>query len=89
VLPWTDADGKPVGGMTVWSAEKDGGDHFAPSNAPFMVNYRVEDLHALLSALRSEGCQVLDKVDESEYGKFGWVVDPDGNKVELWEPPAE
>ena len=52
-----------------------------------MVNYRVDKLHPLLAALRAAGCQVDDKVDESEYGKFGWVIDPDGNKIELWEPP--
>ncbi len=54
-----------------------------------MVNYRVADVRALLKALREEGCNVLDKFDDSEYGKFGWVIDPEGNKVELWEPPAE
>lgn len=86
-FPWTDADGKPVDGMTVWSVSAADGDHFAPSTASFMVNYRVEDLRGLLDALRAEGCQVLDKVDEAEFGKFGWVIDPDGNKVELWEPP--
>jgi predicted enzyme related to lactoylglutathione lyase len=53
-----------------------------------MVNYRVADLHALLAALRAEGCNVLEKVDDSEFGKFGWVIDPEGSKVELWEPPA-
>ncbi len=53
-----------------------------------MVNYRVEDLHALVAALKAEGCNVLDKIDESEYGKFAWVIDPEGNKVELWQPPA-
>lgn len=82
---WTDADGAPVAGTTAWSifpADADTG------GAPFMVNYRVADLQALLAALREAGCDVLDKVDESEYGKFGWVVDPEGNKVELWEPPA-
>lgn len=52
-----------------------------------MVNYRVEDLTALFQALRAEGCQVLDKTEDSEYGKFGWVIDPEGNKVELWQPP--
>lgn len=82
---WSDADGKPVGGTTAWSIG-DGG-YFAPSQSPFMVNYRVEDLTALLQALREEGCEVLDKTDESEYGKFGWVIDPEGNKVELWQPP--
>ncbi|QJD92734.1 VOC family protein [Duganella dendranthematis] len=73
---------------TIWSIGESGGDHFAPSTAPFMINYRVDDLSALLQALREEGCQVLDKTDDSEYGKFGWVVDPEGNKVELWQPPA-
>ena len=84
---WTDADDKPVGGTTVWSIGAQDGDTFAPSTAPFMVNYRVADIRALLKALREEGCNVLDKFDDSEYGKFGWVIDPEGNKVELWEPP--
>jgi len=84
---WTDAEGKPTGGTTIWSVAG-GNDYFAPSKSAFMVNYRVADLHALLAALRAEGCNVLDKVDESEYGKFGWVMDPEGNKVELWQPPA-
>jgi predicted enzyme related to lactoylglutathione lyase len=53
-----------------------------------MINYRVEDLHALVNALKEEGCNVLDDSSESEYGKFAWVIDPEGNKVELWEPPA-
>ncbi|HYV84728.1 MAG TPA: VOC family protein [Patescibacteria group bacterium] len=83
---WTDDSGKPVGGTTVWSIGG-GGDHYAPSKAPFMVNYRVADLQSLLKALREEGCQVLEKTDDSEYGKFGWVMDPEGNKVELWQPP--
>jgi predicted enzyme related to lactoylglutathione lyase len=52
-----------------------------------MVNYRVDDLQALVKALKEEGCNVLEKIDESEFGKFGWVMDPEGNKVELWEPP--
>ena len=87
-FPWTDDTGKPVGGTTAWSIGAAGGDHFAPSTSTFMVNYRVADLAALLQALRDEGCDVLDKTDDSEYGKFGWVMDPEGNKVELWEPPA-
>jgi predicted enzyme related to lactoylglutathione lyase len=78
----------PGGGSTVWSVGALGNDYYAPSQASFMVNYRVADLHALLAALRAEGCAVQDKVEESEYGKFGWVMDPEGNKVELWQPPA-
>ena len=53
----------------------------------FMINYRVADLHALVVVLRDEGCNVLERTEESEYGKFAWVMDPEGNKVELWEPP--
>jgi len=53
-----------------------------------MVNYRVADLAALLAALRAEGCAVDERTETSEYGKFGWVVDPEGNKIELWEPPT-
>lgn len=84
---WSDDAGQPVGGTTIWSVAGADGDPFAPGKAPFMVNYRVADLHALIAELRKEGCNVLDKTDESEYGKFGWVIDPEGNKVELWEPP--
>ena len=53
-----------------------------------MVNYRLEDLLALVKVLREEGCKVLDKNDDAEYGKFAWVIDPEGSKVELWQPPA-
>ena len=84
---WTDEAGTPTGGMTVWSISGPNPESFKPSTASFMINYRVADLHAVLAALRSEGCNVLEKVDESEYGKFGWVIDPEGNKVELWQPP--
>ncbi|GLQ52345.1 VOC family protein [Dyella flava] len=75
-------------GTTAWNPFKDDTTYFAPSTASFMINYRVEDLHALLAALKAEGCNVDDKVDESEFGKFGWVIDPEGNKVELWQPPS-
>ena len=86
---WSDADGKSTGGMTVWSVIPETSNQFAPSTATFMVNYRVEDLDAVIAALKSEGCNVLDKIVDSDYGKFGWVIDPEGNKVELWQPPAE
>lgn len=84
---WVDEAGNPTGGTTIWSIDSASGDYFAPSKAPFMINYRVADLAALLGLLRAEGCHVLEKIDESEYGKFGWVIDPEGNKVELWQPP--
>ena len=86
---WTDAEGNPTKGTTAWLIGADDGKHFAPSKSTFMVNYRVENLTTLLQALRDEGCNVLEKTTEdADYGKFGWVMDPEGNKVELWEPPA-
>ena len=88
VFSWADPDGKPSGGTTVWSIGSEEGDSFAPSKASFMVNYRVEDLYALVAVLKAQGCNVLDKIDDSEYGKFAWVIDPEGNKIELWQPPA-
>jgi len=84
---WADAAGNPTKGTTVWSISPSSGQQFAPSTSTFMINYRVEDLAVLLRALREEGCDVLEKTDESEFGKFGWVMDPEGNKVELWQPP--
>ncbi len=85
---WTDDAGKPVAGTTIWTVHPSEGDPYAPGAASFMVNYRVENLLGLVKALREEGCHVLEKVDDSEYGKFAWVIDPEGNKVELWQPPA-
>jgi len=85
---WADDAGIPGGGSTVWSISGLDSDYFAPSTQPFMINYRVADLAALLETLRSEGCDVVDKTESSEFGEFGWVIDPEGNKVELWQPPA-
>jgi catechol 2,3-dioxygenase-like lactoylglutathione lyase family enzyme len=76
-------------GVTIWSMFPSTSDYFNPSSAPFMVNFRVADLAALLAALRAEECTVDDRVEESEFGKFGWVMDIEGNRVELWEPPLE
>jgi predicted enzyme related to lactoylglutathione lyase len=84
---WADESGNAVKGTTVWNISAEDNDYYAPSTSRFMVNYRVADLAALLKALRDEGCHVLDKTDDSEYGKFGWVMDLEGNKVELWQPP--
>ncbi len=85
---WVDDQGNPTTGSTNWCTFAKDDDYFAPSSSPFMVNYRVADLLPLLDALRAEGCNVLDKTDESDFGKFGWVIDPEGNKIELWQPPV-
>jgi predicted enzyme related to lactoylglutathione lyase len=84
---WTDADGLPTAGTTAWCINPQASDQFAPSAASFMVNYRVDDLDGLIKMLREEGCKLVGDVSDSEYGKFGWVMDPEGNKIELWQPP--
>lgn len=84
---WASEDNPGGTGTTVWSPFREDTAYFAPSTASFMINYRVDDLHALLAALRAEGCTVDEKTEESEFGKFGWVIDPEGNKIELWQPP--
>ena len=74
-------------GMTIWSVFEEASTYFDPSPARVMINYRVDDLDALLAQLRADGCDVDAKVEDSEFGKFGWVMDPEGNRVELWQPP--
>jgi predicted enzyme related to lactoylglutathione lyase len=88
IFKWGGEGSEP--GMTIWSTFAQDSDKMAPGTASFMLNFRVADLDALLAALRAEGCQVLDETDASSgFGKFGWIIDPEGNKVELWEPPAD
>lgn len=84
---WRTEDNPTGDGTTAWNIFDADTDYFDPGKSAFMINYRVENLDELLRLLRSEGCQVDAKVEESEYGKFGWVMDPDGNRIELWQPP--
>src|SRR4029078_2593277 len=83
---WQDDPGSG-GGQTTWAAFPGDTKYFAPSEKPFMINFRVADLDGLLTELRAEGVQVEAKAEESEFGKFSWVMDPEGNRLELWEPP--
>ena len=83
---WTADNARPDGGMTIWSVGD--GENFKPGGASFMVDYRVADVRALVAALKEEGCNVLGDVEDSEYGKFAWILDPEDNKIELWEPPG-
>ena len=83
VFAWKDFND----GMTVWSPFEHDTTYFSPGTASFMINFIVSDLDAMLAQLRSAGAEVEDKVEESEYGRFGWVIDPEGNKIELWQPP--
>ncbi len=81
---WKDAEGKDC--LTQWSPMNEDTEYFEPSKKQFMMNFRVENLEELLEQLKKEGVQVMEKVESFDYGKFGWVIDPDGNKIELWEP---
>ena len=72
---------------TVWSPFPADTDYFAPCEKPFMINFRVVDLDALLAQLRHEGVSVDERTERSEFGYFGWAMDPEGNRIELWEPP--
>lgn len=73
-------------GHTVWSLFPTETAYLGAGDC--MINYRVEDLDAVLAALRAEGVKVDDRVEASEFGRFGWVTDPEGNRIELWQPPA-
>jgi catechol 2,3-dioxygenase-like lactoylglutathione lyase family enzyme len=73
---------------TVWSVFPANSNYFEPSAAPFMINYIVDDLDALLAKLGERGVRIDAKREDHEYGRFAWIYDPDGNKIELWEPPA-
>jgi predicted enzyme related to lactoylglutathione lyase len=72
--------------QTVWSLFPSDTKYFDPSSAPFMINYRVADLTSLLEQLRIEGVEVDERTEKYEYGRFGWIMDPEGNRIELWEP---
>ncbi len=72
--------------MLVWNAFPAATDYFAPSSSPFMINYAVDDMDAMVARLHAKGVQILKRDDSDENGRFAWIVDPEGNKVELWEP---
>ena len=72
---------------TLWGPFSEDTNYFDPSPYPFMVNFVVDDLESVLVDLREKGVEVIDKIAEHEEGKFGWFIDPEGVKIELWEPP--
>jgi len=85
VLRWPD-DKAEDRGLTVWHVAKKDTQWFRPSESSFMVNYRVDNLDELLAQLREGGVDVVGAPQSDDNGKFAWIMDPDGNKVELWEP---
>ena len=84
---WVNENNPAVPGSTVFSFFKKESKYFDPSASPFMINLRVKDLVALLETLKGEGVEIVGEMtEEGGYGKFGWIMDPEGNKIELWEP---
>jgi predicted enzyme related to lactoylglutathione lyase len=79
--------GLPASAYAIWSTFEARTRYFSPSKKPFMVNFMVDDLDAMLKRIARSGGEVMPRRGESEFGRFGWFVDPDGNKVELWERP--
>jgi len=80
---WRDKDDPEKEGVTAWSVFKQESKYF---DQPFMINYRVDDLDGLLKALEAEGVQIDPKREDYDYGKFAWIIDPEGNRIELWQP---
>jgi predicted enzyme related to lactoylglutathione lyase len=87
ILRWPE-DKAEDKGLTVWCLAKRDSQWFSPSQSSFMVNYRVDNLGEMLEQLKAAGVEVLQGPESAENGKFAWIMDPDGNKVELWEPMA-
>ena len=85
ILRWPD-DMAEDQGLTVWSLAYKDSQWFSPSDSAFMINYRVDDMDALLAQLRAAGIEIVGGPESHENGKFAWIMDPDGNKVELWQP---
>ncbi len=86
MFPWRELDNPDKMGATVFSVFDKGSDYFGDDNQQFMINFRVDDLDAMLERLTADGTKVLEAREEFEFGKFAWIVDPAGNRVELWEP---
>jgi predicted enzyme related to lactoylglutathione lyase len=89
MFKWRSHEQPEEEGLTVWNPFPEDTDYYAPSEKDFMFNYRVEDLEALLEALKEEGIEVAGAMETYSYGKFAWIMDPEGNKIELWEPLDE
>jgi predicted enzyme related to lactoylglutathione lyase len=85
----TDSPEAAAPARTEWSPFKNDTAYFHPSEKPFMFNYRTANLVELINELKQEGVQVLGEIEEYSYGKFAWIMDPEGNKIELWEPKDE
>ena len=89
VFQWKEKHDPAHTSYTVWGPFKESTAYFKPSDKEFMFNYRVENLVELLEQLKQEGVQVVGEIEEYDYGKFSWIMDPEGNKIELWEPNDE
>jgi lactoylglutathione lyase len=88
MFEWRKIDDPEQKGYSIWNPFPDHTRYFEPSTKDFMVNYIVEDLVALVEQLKEDGVTIIDELADSEYGKFIHILDPEGNAIELWEPPV-
>ncbi|HTR29388.1 MAG TPA: VOC family protein [Puia sp.] len=82
---WRQDEDPEKKGMTVWSPFKASTKYFEPSQAPFMINYLVENIEWVVEQLKNEGVTILDEIQDTDFGKFVHILDPENNKIELWE----
>lgn len=86
IIQWRQREDQDAFGHTVWGPFRKNTNYFEPSTKEFMINYRVENLVKLLKELKNSGVEIIGEIEEYDFGKFGWILDPEGNKIELWEP---
>jgi predicted enzyme related to lactoylglutathione lyase len=81
-----DKSGLPENAYSVWSPFDNSTEYFNPSEQSFMINFIVDDIDGVLSQVKANGGTIIGKPEDTEFGKFAWMLDPDGNKIELWKP---
>lgn len=86
MFEWRHSESPDKKGFTAWSVFDQNTEYTKPSEKDFMINYRVENLEELLETLKEEGVKIVGEMEAFEYGKFGWIMDPNGIKIEFWEP---
>ena len=89
IFRWRDSEDPQRSGTTVWSLFDHNSTYFGSDSAQFMINYRVEDLDSLVAALKQAGVEILREIEDTPFGRFAAIKDPEGNGIELWQPPED
>lgn len=89
LFKWREMENTDKIGHTQFAVFESKPDYFKPGKPEFMINFRVDNLEAMMDRMKKSGLEIIGEIEKYDYGKFGWVIDPDGNKIELWEPVDE